>query len=227
VYRQNKGIITWWMINGLSKEFSAKTKAEEKGLCGSSAFIVNTDFTNARVNGKNVQVAICATPVIRRKHKGHKGIAGTPVEDYMVYWCTTTISHFTVMATIIRMSGSRTSLSELAKEPCESCCRKSTTEKVFSDPAKVKEFENSYIEILELAKVCTSQGNYYRDGYNLYKRLDKYRNSHLLFLHDERVPTNNNLCERKGRIFKRKQKQVMAFRSFDSLSYLCDSMSIN
>ena len=97
------------------------------------------------------------------------------------------------------------------------------------DPDKVKEFENRYIEILELAKEeyeYEPPSNYYKDGYNVYKRLDEYRNSHLLFLHDIRIPTNNNLCKRKGRVFKRKQRQVMAFRSFDSLVYLCNSMSI-
>ena len=102
-------------------------------------------------------------------------------------------------------------------------------EKPNPDPDKVKEFENRYIEILEMAKKeyeYEPPSNYYKDGYNLYKRLDAYRNSHLLFLHDIRIPTNNNLCERKGRVFKRKQRQVMAFRSFDSLVYLCNSISI-
>ena len=97
------------------------------------------------------------------------------------------------------------------------------------DPDKVKEFESRYIEILELAKEeyeYEPPSNYYKDGYNLYKRLDEYRNSYLLFLHDIRIPTNNNLCERKVRVFKRKQRQVMAFRSFGSLVYLCNSMSI-
>ena len=93
----------------------------------------------------------------------------------------------------------------------------------------MKEFENRYNQILELAKEeyeYEPPSNYYKDGYNLYKRLDEYRSSHLLFLHDTRIPTNNNLCERKGRVFKRKQRQVMAFRSFDSLVHLCSSMSI-
>ena len=62
---------------------------------------------------------------------------------------------------------------------------------------------------------------YYKDGYNLYKRMLKYKDSHLLFLHDKNVPTNNNHCERLLRILKRKAKQVMSFRSFDGLRYLC------
>ena len=97
------------------------------------------------------------------------------------------------------------------------------------DPDRVGEFESRYREILKLAKEeydYEPPSDYYREGYNLYKRLDKYRDNHLLFLHDVRVPTNNNLCERKGRVFKRKQRQMMAFRSFDGLVYLCNSISM-
>ena len=69
-------------------------------------------------------------------------------------------------------------------------------------------------------------GKYYKDGYNLYKRLDEYKDNHLLFLYDKNVPTDNNLSERLLRVLKRKQRQVMTFRSFDNISYLCDSMGI-
>ncbi len=34
--------------------------------------------------------------------------------------------------------------------------------------------------------------DYYREGYNLYLRMEKYKENHLLFLHDTRVPANNN-----------------------------------
>ncbi|MCL2151656.1 MAG: transposase, partial [Oscillospiraceae bacterium] len=67
---------------------------------------------------------------------------------------------------------------------------------------------------------------YYKDGFNLYKRLRKYRANHLLFLHDWRVPWTNNMSERALRKFKRKQKQVMVFRSFESLDYLCQCMGV-
>jgi hypothetical protein len=40
------------------------------------------------------------------------------------------------------------------------------------------------------------------------------------------VPATNNLSERLLRTFKRKQKQVMVFRSFGNIIYLCDSMGI-
>ena len=97
------------------------------------------------------------------------------------------------------------------------------------DPERVLDFEKRYTEILETAKIeyeFVPPSKYYMDGYNLYSRLFKFKDSHLLFLHDERVPTNNNLCERLLRIFKRKQKQIMTFRSFESLEYLCVSLGM-
>jgi len=96
-------------------------------------------------------------------------------------------------------------------------------------PDKVEEFETRYKEILNIAKEeyeYEPPSDYYKDGYNLYVRLGEYMESHLLFLHDKRVPPDNNRSERLLRVYKRKQKQVMALRSFDSLVYLCRSMSM-
>ena len=54
----------------------------------------------------------------------------------------------------------------------------------------------------------------------------KYMENHLLFLHDPRVPTTNNKAERLLRQYKRKQRQAVSFRSFDSIDYLCQCMSM-
>ncbi len=56
--------------------------------------------------------------------------------------------------------------------------------------------------------------------------MDKYMANHLLFLHDKRVPVTNNESERLLRSSKRKQAQVMTFRSFDSVDSLCRSMTV-
>jgi hypothetical protein len=93
--------------------------------------------------------------------------------------------------------------------------------------AKVEGFEARYAGIVELAKkeyIQNPPSKYYKDGYNLYRRMAKDTDGHLLFLHDRRVPADNNLAERLLRIFKRKQKQAISFRSFESLGYLCDSL---
>ncbi len=97
------------------------------------------------------------------------------------------------------------------------------------DPETVKEFERRYDEILEKAREeyeYEPPSDYYREGYNLYQRLVKYKESELLFLHDKRVPANNSLCERLARVYKRKQKQMITMRSQKSLENLCDGLSI-
>ena len=94
---------------------------------------------------------------------------------------------------------------------------------------KVMEYEEKYLEILNTAKKeyeYEPPSDYYRDGFNLYKRMYEYMENHLLFLHDNRVPTTNNEAERDLRSYKRKQKQAMSFRSFESIEYLCQSMSM-
>ena len=94
---------------------------------------------------------------------------------------------------------------------------------------KVEEFEKKYLEILDTAKKeyeYEPPSDYYRDGFNLYRRMGKYMKNHLLFLHDKRVPATNNEAERDLRSYKRKQKQAVSFRRFESIDYLCQSMSM-
>lgn len=90
------------------------------------------------------------------------------------------------------------------------------------DESIVSGYEKRYKELLQ--KIPAS--DYYRDGYNLYLRMDKLMKNHLLFLHDRRVPTSNNEAERQLRNYKRKQKQAVSFRSNQSHDYLCKSMSM-
>ncbi len=238
------------MINGLSKEFSTKTEAEQKKAFADLLLspVLNADFTNARVNGKSAQVFICATPEVTmyfgKENKGHKGIVGTPVEQYhgiLVHDHDVTFynygdNHQECLSHVIRYLKNsienepnltwNKQMLELVREMIH--YRNSTTDEN-PDPNEVKELVSKYNETLELARSeyeYEPPNSYYKEGYNLYKRMDEYKDSHLLFLHNFNVPATNNLSERKGRIFKRKQKQVMAFRSFDSLTYLCNSMSI-
>ena len=97
------------------------------------------------------------------------------------------------------------------------------------DPCKVSEFEERYRKILEAARKeyeDVPANDYYRDGYNLFLRIEKYMQNHLLFLHDLRVPATNNEAERLLRNYKRKQAQAVTFRSFESIDYLCQCMSM-
>ena len=100
---------------------------------------------------------------------------------------------------------------------------------VMPDGKKVEGFEERYDKILEKAEEEYKDdppGEYYKEGYNLYLRLKKYKESELRFLHDIRVPANNSLCERLARVYKRKQKQAITLRSQKSLEYICDGLSI-
>jgi len=97
------------------------------------------------------------------------------------------------------------------------------------DGSVVKELERRYDDILQLAGDEYEEdppSDYYREGYNLYLRLKKYKENELLFLHDKRVPSNNSLSERMARVYKRKQKQAMAMRSFKNFESLCTSMGM-
>ena len=94
---------------------------------------------------------------------------------------------------------------------------------------KVSEFEARYRRILR--KAAEEYGyipanEYYKDGYNLYLRMEEYMANHLLFLHDRRIPATNNEAERLLRNYKRKQKQAVTFRSFENIDYLCQCMSM-
>lgn len=97
------------------------------------------------------------------------------------------------------------------------------------DDGKVNRFEERYRTILLKAKEeyeYVPASKYYKDGYNLYLRMEEYMSSHLLFLHDHRVPTTNNEAERLLRQYKRKQQQAVTFRSFESIESLCQCMSM-
>jgi hypothetical protein len=237
------------MINGLCREFSAKTATERKKVFADMLLspVLHSDFTGARVNGKQVNVAVCATPgaamYFAREHKGHDGVKDTPVKDYqhtlvhdhdMTYYSYGS-SHQECLAHVLRYLKSSMEnepgltwsekMRELLREAIH--YRNNLGHEAVLESAKVKAFETRYADILALAEKEYAQNppsSYYKDGYNLYKKMAKYKESHLLFLHDKRVPADNNRAERLARIFKRKQKQAISFRSFEGLGYLCDSL---
>ena len=235
------------MICGLTKSFSAKTLAEQKATFADLLLspVMNTDFTSARLNGKSAQIITCATPdkvmYFAKEHKGHEGVKGTPVEDYqgiLVHDHDITFysyggNHQECLTHPLRYLkdsilnepdlGWNKKMRELIQEMIH--YHKCTD----VSPEKAKEFETKYKDILSIAKKeyeYVPPSKYYVDGYNLYKRLDEYIDNHLLFLHDNRIPSSNNYAERLLRIFKRKLRQSMTFRSFDSLNYLCIGMGI-
>ncbi len=244
-------MISKGMINNLGKEFNQKSKGvqDDAFLSLASAPIINVDFTGAKVNGKNVAVVACSTPdkvaYFARENKGHKGIKDTPIElnpnilvhDHDITFYKYGSSHQECLAHVLRyLLDSKeneknltwsTKMRELLREMIHHRKNIDINEDLDSD--KVKDFEARYVEILNLADKeyeYEPPSKYYMEGFNLNKRLRKYMDSHLLFLHDKNVPSDNNLAERCIRVFKRKQNQVMAFRSFESLDLLCKGLTI-
>jgi hypothetical protein len=244
------------MINGLSKAFSNNTEPEQKRAFADMLLspTIYTDFTAARVNGKNQAVMVCAndTHVIffARQSKGHKGVEGTPVETYqgsLVHDHDKTFYNYGGNHQECLEHIRRYLKDSMANEPNlkwngqmrqlinEMMCFKAGLDPGDNrnpndiEPMKVAGFETAYDGTLKLAANeydYEPPGKYYPDGFNLYKRMKDYKANHLLFLYDKNVQPTNNLSERHLRSYKRKQQQVMAFRSQDGLGFLCDSLGI-
>lgn len=241
------------MINSLCREFSEKTEEEKKEIIRKlmSSPVMNADFTNANVNGKSAQVLVLASPTekvvlyLGREKKGHEGIRGTPLETYVgtvvhdhdrTFYSYGTRHQECIQHDCRYLIGSKENeptlkwnrrMHELIREMLH--YRNGLEGEEELDPGIVAKLETKYDEILEQAREeyeTNPPGKYYREGYNLFIRLKKYKESELLFLHDKRVPSNNSLCERLARVFKRKQKQAIALRSKENLGYICDGLSI-
>ena len=239
------------MINGLAQEFSKKTKEEQQELFAElvESPVLHTDFTTARVNGKNMAVHICGTEDGKamfkaREHKGHKGVEGTPVEyhlgilvhDHELTFYNYGTGHQECLVHVLRYL-----LDSIENEKERTWSKKMRTliqEMIHyanhlgdgqePNPEKVDAYENEYQEILDLAKQeyeDVPPSDYYRDGYNLYLRMQEYKDNHLLFLHNIKVPHDNNLAERLARMIKRKIAQATTMRSYEALEDLCDCLS--
>ena len=240
------------MINKLSREFSQKSEAERKELFADMLVspVMHIDCTNAKVNGKNAYVFVCASPDGKAVYsacgkKGHEGVCGTVAQDYqgiLVHDHEKTFykygsNHQECLAHVMRYlkdsmenepervwnSQMRSLLQEMIHY------RNSLPEHMKCDETKIQNYETRYKSILEKAREeyeYIPANEYYKDGYNLYLRMEKYMSNHLLFLHDHRVPATNNEAERLLRNYKRKQMQAVSFRSSESISCLCDCMSM-
>ena len=241
------------MINGLSEDFSKKTQSEQKKTFADMLLTpaIYTDFTTAKVNGINMAVLVCAndTGVIyfAKENKGHEGIKGTPLEIYqgtLIHDHDKTFynygsNHQECLEHVRRYLKDsisneptlkwNTQMRELINEMIHFKNNHTVGKITHNQFDLVKDFEGRYDKILKLAQAeyeYEPPNKYYKEGFNLYKRLMKYKSNHLLFLYNKDVDPTNNLSERLLRIFKRKQQQVMAFRSFDGLDFLCDSLGV-
>lgn len=240
------------MINKLGREFAMKSEKERREIFADMLIspVMHTDCTNAKVNGENAYVFVCATPdgkalYFAREKKGHEGVKGTVTEDYqgiLVHDHEKTFysygtEHQECLAHVLRYlkdsmdnEPERTwnkEMRSLLREMIH--YRNSLSPETEPDAGTVSRFEERYRKILQKAKEeyeYDPPNEYYKDGYNLYLRMEEYMQEHLLFLHDHRVPTTNNEAERLLRSYKRKQQQAVSFRSQESIDYLCQCMGV-
>lgn len=238
------------MINGLCREFSAKSKKEQDRLFRSllDAPVMHVDGTNVRVNGKNRQVFVCcndeAAMYFARENKGHEGIKGTPAESYggiLVHDHDKTYyrygsDHQECMVHILRyLKGSMENepdrrwnkeMYELIREMIHTVKQ---SESGTLPPEEIAAYAERYDTVVRKAGEEYEDeppSEYYMEGYNLYLRMEKYKHNHLLFLGNPYVAADNNLAERHARIIKGKANQSIALRSQEHLGEYCDCLGV-
>lgn len=238
------------MINGLCREFSSKSGKEMDALFAAllDAPVMHVDGTVARVNGTNNNVVVCcngaAAMYFAREKKGHAGIKDTPVEtfggilihDHEACFYSYGSDHQECMVHIERylkdsMENEKdlTWNRQMLKLIQDMIHENNTAPAEGMSEEKNAEFEARYDSIVQTAAKeyeDAPPSDYYREGYNLYLRMAKYKYNHLLFLSNPLVEPDNNLCERKARVLKGKINQAVSLRSFRHLEYFCECLSV-
>ncbi len=238
------------MISGLCREFSLKSKEEQDGLYKAllDGPVIHVDGTSARINGCSRHVIVCsngiATMYFARESKGHAAVKGTPVEnfcgilihDHEACFYSYGCDHQECMVHIERYL--RDSIENEKNLTWHRLMLELIQEMIHENnlagaegitEEKIAEFEARYDEIVRTATKeyeDNPPSDYYRDGYNLYLRMVKYKHHHLLFLSNPLVAPDNNLCERKARVLKGKFNQAISLRSFEHLTYFCECLGV-
>lgn len=240
------------MICNLAKQFSRKTEAErnELFLKHLGTDVLHADFTFARKKGKQTAAMITATEdsvlYQSRAKKGDEGVKGTPVE---LFNGTLVCDH----ESAIVKHGSRRQecMSHIRRYTIASIeneqdlkwnrqMRRWIKRAIRHWYSYQEETANAWHktsgklieQFLEIVKLGMKEyeydppGKYFRDGFNLCRRMHESPEDYILFLRDPTVPPTNNLAERCARKYKRKAHQVMSFRGDHGDEYFCDALSI-
>lgn len=244
-----KIILSKGTIAGLTQKFSVSTQAERNRIFQRLLQypVMYSDATNARVNGRSSFVIVCANDnemlYFFREHKGHEGLKGTPVEQYqqtLVHDHDKTYynygaNHQECLAHVLRYlqdsidNEPHLSWNSQMKEFISSMIHETRENRSSLSDTLIESYYSRYDAILKLGHSeyqNSPPDKYYRDGFNLLKRMTAYRDNHLLFLAHPEIDYTDNLSERALRKYKRKQKQAVSFRSNSSVEFLCNAMSI-
>lgn len=238
-------------ISGLNASFSQLSEEERETALRNlaTAPVFNIDFTFGRCNGRNKTVTIICSDedvaYILKDHKGKEGIEGTPAEVNQGVCVSDHESTFTQLGSKHQEClehVKRYSQGSIENEPDltwnkvihewaakTTRYRTSMAEDEELDPVVCKELIDMFYEGLRLGAMeyaIPPSKDAYREGYNLWKRMNDNPEHYILTLKDVRVPPTNNIAERFGRKHKRKIKQVMAFRSDETYSEYCDGLTV-
>ena len=195
--------------------------------------IMYTDATVSRCNGKNQSVRNYSTEettlLVGTKGKGKKYIeetgilpqyTGTLIHDHETVIYNYGKNHGECNVHILRyLKGNyEMTKNKWSKDMASflSCLNNSKKEKTQFNENQIKRIEKRYNEIIakgieENKKV---KSKYYRiEERKLLRRMHKYKDNHLLFVHDFSVTFDNNISERDIRHVKSKLKIAGCFRS--------------
>ena len=238
-------------ISNLPKELKNKTAEERTEIIQRlmKSGCLHSDATSIRINGEkwNIYVTANDTNVIYTlsKVKGIEGIKATPLKNYLnavihdhdkSYYNEEFAfsNHQECLAHILRYlqdsidNEPEYTWNDMMKRHLQLMIHRYKSGDLQDD--EKEQFIRTYDEILQIAENEYKQHpatKYYREGFNLAKRLKEYRNETLAFLTSETdMEYENNLSERLLRACKRKSRAVISFRSVDSVSAYCDVMSL-
>ena len=232
-------------IQGLLEEFSLKSIPERESIFNSlvDTSRMHSDFTGARVNGKNCQVLICCDDenalYTLRDAKGFKGINGSPVEffkgllyhDHDRTFYNYGSSHQECLVHIRRYLKGVIELesdAQWAKDMINLLDEMTGLDPMLRE-GKAEGYTKRYMEILEGGLEwyeLNPPSKIMRDGVLLCQRMWKYSSDILRFLSDPEIETNNNSAERHLRVFKRKLHQMTTFRSKPGGEDICAGLSV-
>lgn len=194
-----------------------------------SSPVLHVDETPIRTEGKLSYVHVVGnnsfTLLSGAKTRGQKAVDeigvlnryyGTLVHDHFTMYynygsrhqeCNAHILRYLKAVTEVENGGWSLDMSNLLTEMLHS--RKELIKQGVSRFSKevIEGYTNRYISIINKAKASYQDTNKYNNNaVNLYKRMEKYMDNHLLFINDFSIPFENNQAERDVRMLKSKIK---------------------